>query len=79
MPFDALVVVYANLAKLRNSPYSELIDINAMSPLVASTDEGCGKDLADKVETIAAWELSESGASFGLIAFAKVSEASLPA
>ncbi len=72
VPSDALVVMVADLSVLRSSPYRGLFGANAVPSMVPGAEDGCGRNLSDRVETLVVWEPSEPGASFGIAARAPV-------
>jgi hypothetical protein len=76
VPSDAQVVIVANMTSIRRSPYQALFADGAV-PSMIPDGEGCGKNLSDRIETVAVWEPAEPGASFGMAARASVTAESV--
>jgi len=72
VPSDAQVVMVANLSVIRGSPYRGMFGSSTVPSLVPGAEDGCGRNLSERVETLVVWEPSEPGASFGIAARAPV-------
>ncbi len=71
VPADAQVVMVANMTSIRRSPYQAVFADGAVPRMIPESEE-CGKNLSDRIETVAVWEPAEPGASFGMAARAPV-------
>ena len=72
IPSDAQVVVLADLGRIRMTPYQSLFAVGTVPSMMPGADQGCGKNLTNRVESLALWAPAEPGASFGIAAQAPV-------
>ncbi|HPB95272.1 MAG TPA: hypothetical protein PKW66_05135, partial [Polyangiaceae bacterium] len=77
VPADAQFILTANMARLRSSPYRNLLRDASMSPLTAGAQESCGKNLEERIETLVVWKPAEPGSTMGIAAYAPVSAQSV--
>lgn len=72
IPSDAQVVILADLARIRTSPYESLFAVGTVPSMMPGAEQGCGRNLTNRVESLALWAPAEPGASFGIAARAPV-------
>ena len=73
VPSDAQVLVLAKLSTIRSSPYKSFFAVGAVPSMVPGAETGCGRNLTNRIDTLALWAPAEPGASFGIAAQAPVS------